>query len=135
MAGFGEVMERLVGDPAFRALLASEPDRALAAYELTDDERSLLAGGLEEEAGIGSGPVEGRTSKAGLAGLLALGTDPPASGDPDAPVITGRAYNAEGSPPASGGWVAGVEQPSEAAGSGTGSAIGSWAIEDNEDRS
>ena len=41
--GIDEALERLVTDPTFRDELARDPKGALAGYDLTRDELSLLA--------------------------------------------------------------------------------------------
>jgi hypothetical protein len=43
MAGLDEVLERLVTEPGFRTRLTSQPWAALAGYDLTVEERELLA--------------------------------------------------------------------------------------------
>jgi hypothetical protein len=60
MSDFDEVLERLVGDPAFASALAADPGRALAGYRLSDDEVALLhtqVGGDSRD-----GVVEARTN-------------------------------------------------------------------------
>lgn len=69
MAGIDDVLERLVTDDAFRTQLASDPDAALTGYDLTDEDRALLDSQVSSDAGQ-AGTMEGRTSKAGLFGLL-----------------------------------------------------------------
>src|SRR5688572_14418310 len=69
MSDFERVLERLLVDPAFKAALATDPDRALAGYTLAADERETL--GLPVSAGAGgSHAVEERTSKSGVLGLV-----------------------------------------------------------------
>ena len=50
-----KVVSRAVSDEAFRKLLLSDPQKALAEYEVTDEERKLLeeldAAGLDKFAG------------------------------------------------------------------------------------
>ncbi len=50
-----EIVERAMNDAAFRKLLFSNPDKALAGYDLTDEERALLSdlneGNFDEFAG------------------------------------------------------------------------------------
>jgi hypothetical protein len=62
-------LERLLLDPAFKAALAADPERALVGYILTDEERDLLMARISTDAGQ-SARVEERTSKAALFGLL-----------------------------------------------------------------
>ncbi len=69
MSDFDDVLERLIGEPGFRTALAADPAGALAGYQLSADELDLLGSQLSADAG-GAGPVEARTSKASLAGLL-----------------------------------------------------------------
>lgn len=83
MAGFDEVMERLITDPRFREELVADVASALSGYDLTDKEVRLLASGVVE--GEGQGKVEQRTSKAGLAGILgAFGAGSPGDQDLEA---------------------------------------------------
>lgn len=70
MSDFDTVLERLLTDSGFTGALAADPDRALAGYDLTADERDLLRSQVSSDPGGNSG-VEQRTSKAGLFGLLA----------------------------------------------------------------
>lgn len=76
MPGIDDVLERLVSEPGFRDDLSRDPKRALDGYDLSADDLEVLASELTEEAG-GSGPVEARTTKAGLFGLLASLVDTP----------------------------------------------------------
>jgi hypothetical protein len=69
MAGIDDVLERLINDDRFREQLATDPDTALAAYDLTADDRALLISQVTTDAGR-SGTLEARASKAGLFGLL-----------------------------------------------------------------
>jgi len=69
MSDFDTVLERLLVDPGFKAQLAADPDGALAAYQLDDDERGLLRAQVTGDTG-GNQRVEQRTSKASLFGLL-----------------------------------------------------------------
>jgi len=48
-----EILARTLRERAFAELLRSEPERALAGYELTADERAAIAGG----AAAGAGPA------------------------------------------------------------------------------
>jgi hypothetical protein len=69
MADINDVLERLITDPAFRQQLHADRDKALEGYDLTDDDRELLAAQLSE-GGAGGHQVEQRTSKSAFAGLL-----------------------------------------------------------------
>jgi hypothetical protein len=69
MSDFERVLERLLVDPAFKAALATDPDRALAGYTLAAEERETL--GLPVSTGAGlSHAVEERSSKSGVVGLV-----------------------------------------------------------------
>jgi len=70
MAGIDEVLERLVGDSAFRQALARDPQAALSGYDLTGEDVELLTAQLDEGSGAEHG-VEQRTSKSAIAGFLA----------------------------------------------------------------
>jgi len=70
MSDFDAVLERLLADPGFQAMLAADPGRALAGYRLSADEVELLHAQVSTETG-GQRRVEQRTSKASLFGLLA----------------------------------------------------------------
>ncbi len=70
MSDFDMVLERLVTDPGFARALAADPSAALTGYRLDPDEVELLRS--QVSAGDSGGrTVETRTSKAGIAGLLA----------------------------------------------------------------
>ena len=69
MSDFERVLERLLVDPAFKAVLAADPDRALAGYTLTTEERETLGLPVSAAAG-GSHSVEERSSKSGVVGLV-----------------------------------------------------------------
>ncbi len=57
------IVERAGGDAAFRAQLASDPPTAMAAYDLTADERAaLLSGDASQLRSLG---VDVRVSKLG----------------------------------------------------------------------
>ncbi|MER7283975.1 hypothetical protein ABT369_57165 [Dactylosporangium sp. NPDC000244] len=70
MSDFDEVLERLLGDPAFKARLAADPQGALAGYRLTPDELDILQTQLGEAGGGGQAHVEQRTSKASMFGVF-----------------------------------------------------------------
>ncbi|MBI2168786.1 MAG: hypothetical protein HYU28_04690 [Actinobacteria bacterium] len=69
MPGINEVLERLVTEPEFRTAIAHNPKAALAGYALSADDLDVLASELSTDAG-GNGPVEARTSKGAMLGLL-----------------------------------------------------------------
>jgi len=69
VSDFDDVLERLIGEPQFRAALARDPAGTLSGYDLSADELELLSAQVSGDAG-GLGGVEDRTSKASLAGLL-----------------------------------------------------------------
>jgi hypothetical protein len=69
MSDFDAVLERLLGDHAFRQRLATDPDNLLAGYHLSADESELLRAQVTGDTG-GHHQVEQRTSKASLFGLL-----------------------------------------------------------------
>ena len=74
MPGLEDALARLITDPAFKAQLATDPRSALAGYELSADDLSVLA----REVGAnnrGKSVVEQRTSKAGFFGLFAQITE------------------------------------------------------------
>lgn len=55
MAGIDEVLERLVSEPGFRTRLTSRPSAALADYDLSMEEREILA--VRLLAGLGAAPL------------------------------------------------------------------------------
>lgn len=69
MSDFDTVLERLLVDPAFKALLASDPAGALAGYRLSADELELLGAQVSTEDGADR-TVEIRSSKSSMFGLL-----------------------------------------------------------------
>ncbi|HEV8556467.1 MAG TPA: hypothetical protein VGR06_08740 [Actinophytocola sp.] len=74
MPGLEDALARLITDPAFKAQLTTDPRSALAGYELSADDLSVLA----REVGAdnhGQSVVEQRTSKAGFFGLFAQITE------------------------------------------------------------
>ncbi|MFL6143378.1 MAG: hypothetical protein ACJ72N_16125 [Labedaea sp.] len=68
MPGIEDALARLHADPAFRAQLATDPRSALAGYELSADDLSVLA---RKVGANGRSVVEQRTSRAGFFGLFA----------------------------------------------------------------
>lgn len=69
MPGLDDVLERLITDPAFRDRLATDRRAALAGYDLSPDDLALLDAQVTTAAG-GAVAMEGRTTKAGMFGLL-----------------------------------------------------------------
>ncbi len=67
-----DVMDRAMSDPAFRKLLASAPDDALASYDLTDAERAAFATGT-----VGAERLEERMSKSDLSAAVTARTSSP----------------------------------------------------------
>jgi hypothetical protein len=74
MAGLEDALDRLRCDPAFRAQLATDPRSALAGYDLSGDDLSVLAKAVSAD-NRGKSAVEQRTSKAGFFGLFAQITE------------------------------------------------------------
>jgi hypothetical protein len=74
MPGIEDALARLTTDPAFKAQLATDPKSALAGYELSADDLSLLANRVDAN-NHGKSVVEQRTSKAGFFGLFAQITE------------------------------------------------------------
>src|SRR5215470_19157744 len=69
MSDFDDVLERLLVDPAFKAVLAADPATALAGYRLSPDELELL--GTQLSTGDGEDrAVELRATKSSMFGLL-----------------------------------------------------------------
>jgi hypothetical protein len=101
MAGLDDVLERLVADPSFRQRLAANPSAALAGYDLSAEDRALLASQVTEVAGTG-GKVEARTSRASMVGLLgALGE----LADASAELTTGEPDTSPAAGDDSGTWI------------------------------
>jgi hypothetical protein len=99
MSDFDEVLERLLGDPAFKARLAADPQGALDGYRLTPDELDILQSQVGEAGG--QTHVEQRTSKASMFGVFsAIG-----SGLDD--VLHGHGHGFAGHGASSGGAEAG----------------------------
>lgn len=69
------VIGRAINDVAFRDLLASNPGSALAGYDLSDDERALLADAQGKDFDELLMGLEDRVSKTGLLGGVS-GGDP-----------------------------------------------------------
>ena len=69
MPGLDDVLERLITDPAFRDRVATDRRAALAGYDLSPDDLALLDAQVSTAAG-GTAAMEGRTTKAGMFGLL-----------------------------------------------------------------
>ena len=66
-----QVIGRAVVEPEFRELLIDEPDKALAEYDLTEEESSSLSAVTREAFDAISTELEERVSRAGL-GLGAM---------------------------------------------------------------
>ncbi len=79
MSDFDTLLERLLFDSQFKASLAADPDRALAGYQLADDERAVLMAEVTTDPGSQS-QVEVRTSKASAFGLLSVASEMLAGG-------------------------------------------------------
>jgi hypothetical protein len=62
------IIGRAVSDPAFRALLFSDPGKALAGYELTDAEIAALRGLTPEQFDSHAADLETRISRSVLMG-------------------------------------------------------------------
>ena len=75
MSDFDKVLEKLLTEPGFARALAADPGRALAGYQLTAEEVSLLRTQVSEDAGADHA-VETRTSQSSLAGLFGPVTAP-----------------------------------------------------------
>ncbi len=63
------VVDRAIGDAAFRELLARDPRAALAGYDLTDEERARFGSGTAHAE-----PLEPRVSKSDLSAALGVKT-------------------------------------------------------------
>ena len=55
MAGIDDVLERIVTDTEFRRQLTTDPHKALAGYDVTDDEMELVTLQLSTDAGAAGG--------------------------------------------------------------------------------
>lgn len=67
-----EILERAMTDAAFRALLARDPAAALAAYDLSPEERAAFSSGPAQAERL-----EDRMSKSDLAATFAVKTSSP----------------------------------------------------------
>ena len=67
-----DILDRALTDAAFRALLARDPAKALADYDLTPEERAAFATGTARAE-----KLEERMSKSDLAAGLAIKTSSP----------------------------------------------------------
>lgn len=61
--GLEKVVDRAVKDEAFRNLLLNEPGKALADYQITDEERTLLEGLTPETFTTFAGSLSSRSTK------------------------------------------------------------------------
>jgi len=75
MSDFDAVLERLLGEPAFAAALAADPDAALSGYRLDPGEADLLRSQVSSESGGGAATVESRTNKSSTFGLFSAVAD------------------------------------------------------------
>ena len=66
------IVERAMADPAFRALLARDPAKALAEYELTTEERAMFQAGTAQAERL-----EDRISKTDLSAGMSIKTSSP----------------------------------------------------------
>jgi len=132
MPGLDDVLERLITDPAFRDRLVTDRRAALASYDLSPDDLALLDSQFSATAG-GTAAMEGRTTKAGMFGLLggldevlgAMGdggsADALATGSDPAPAMPGGVshvddWDVSESPSVFKGEVVGIEPAYEATG-------------------
>jgi hypothetical protein len=67
-----EVLERAMNDAAFRALLARDPAKAVAGYDLTPEERAAFQHGSARAERL-----EDRMSKSDLSAAMAVKTSSP----------------------------------------------------------
>lgn len=58
-----EIIDRAVKDEKFRDLLINNPDKALAGYKLSDEDRKILEGLTEETFDEFAGGLGDRTTK------------------------------------------------------------------------
>ena len=93
MTDFDNALERLLREPQFAAQLAADPDRALAGYRLSTEERAVLLADVSLDAGMAVA-VEQRTSKAGMVGLFSVVAEAFAAGGSGLPVAGPASPNA-----------------------------------------
>ena len=67
-----DILDRALTDPSFRALLARDPAKALADYDLTPEERAAFASGTARAE-----KLEERMSKSDLAAGISIKTSSP----------------------------------------------------------
>jgi hypothetical protein len=60
------IIGRAISEPEFRTLLFNEPAKALAGYELTDEEAQSLKSLDQEKFDLAANQVDERISKSGL---------------------------------------------------------------------
>ncbi len=70
-----EIMGRAISDPAYRELLFARPAEALAGFELTEEESTLLRGLKRDQFDVLAGELEARVSKSSLGTVLPLAID------------------------------------------------------------
>lgn len=121
MGDFDTVLERLLTDPAFAAALAADPGSALAGYQLTADEVSLLRTQMGGEAADGTAAVETRANQSSAFGLLSPLTGMLGGFGGVGAAAVGEAL---GSSPG-GGTTSGLGQPPSASGFGAAEASAS----------
>lgn len=61
-----KIIGRAVTEPEYRGVLFSDPDKALAGYDLTEEEAAALKGLEREKFDAVAGELEERISKSGL---------------------------------------------------------------------
>lgn len=69
MPGLDDALERLVNEPGFRDRLQTDPQAALAGFDLSRDDLEVLAHTVDGDGGS-SGSVEARQSKSALFGMI-----------------------------------------------------------------
>jgi hypothetical protein len=67
-----EIVDRAMSDATFRALLLSDPVKALAEYDLTPEERAMFQSGTARAERL-----EDRISKSDLAATMSVKTSSP----------------------------------------------------------
>ena len=67
-----EIVDRAMSDATFRALLLSDPAKALADYDLTPEERAMFQSGTARAERL-----EDRISKSDLAATMSVKTSSP----------------------------------------------------------